>query len=817
MTAASPGRLALSLALWIGAGSSLARVAILYLLEHFLRGNEASFTLWRIAQLLPFVCLHAWLAGALVVIGGLLARRGGWARLGGPLLGALTLYSALAGWPWAEAGQIPATHTRRGVIAIGAMAALALVTAVLAAILLRRRAADAPPPRLAARSALAGGVLLALAFPLGFHFAFGGAPKERTAHVVVHDIAFEPELWKVVKSRRRAPPEAKVLTPSMKYKEDGGDLPALALYPPCEVEVSIPEEHGLLILRGRSGVDLSIAGLLRHQTEPVSIRLEVLVDGRLAANHVHRVSKDRKDSAGRLWQDLGGEAGIAVEPGQKVILRTAVDEAAGTKLPARLPIGVGAFVLEKRETRQTVPSSPDTPNVVLIVMDTLRWDRLSCYGHEPGTTPHLDSLAERGLLYENAYATSNWTWPSTASILTGLHPETHGVLEDGSCYLHQQVESLPELLEARNFTTGAFSTNPLIVPNKNFDQGFEHFDSYHLFRGSQRVIGEVQAWIRMNAGSRFFLYLHLTDPHETYHPRPEAVERAGGVRPDDYPASGLNAYREQLLKGEGRDEDGRPAPDSVVPPAHQQWMHHAYDAAMITADHFVGEVLAELAAAGLEDRTVIAFTSDHGEELLDHGLLTHGQSLYPELVRVPLILAGPGLPRGERSEVPVSNRHLAPTLAAVGNAAFRREQDALDLSQPGTLAEKPIFFSSRQGWWNGTWKTNLYGLREGDWELHWAPEGASWGESEPPPDGQIRLFDLRTDPEQHTDLAEREPERAAEMKERLRAHLETARRDEPRQSIGAGKQGLQGLDDIGYAGGDEDDDEEDDANGRKPR
>lgn len=826
MTGSGHHRAAWNLVLWVSGTTCLARVAIVFGLEVILRTEEPIFTAWRIAQDLPYTALHAWLAGGATVLAAIGVRRHRGLRALAVLGAAGLLATALCGWPWEEADQIPTWSTLRGRGAIALLGLLALATALGVSRLLRWIESKGSPSRIASLPATGGGVLVALVIPGALYLAFAEAPQRREVDVVVHELAFEPELWEVREARPGSPPASATLTPSLDYRDDGGDLPCLTLTPPCEVAISVPEDSGELLLAGRTGVDVSAATMIARVGGPVAVRVRVTVDGTEVAGNVHTITADPAESAGRLWLDLRPGGGIPVEPGQRIVLRSDVVSPEGLDPALALPVGIGDLVLEKRVSRRHVTSSPEAPNIVLIVVDTLRRDRISCYGYGLETTPNIDALAARGLLYEDAYATSSWTWPSTASILTGLHPETHGVVMEGECYLHHSLETLPELLAERNFATGAVSCNPLVAPNKNFDQGFEHFDYLFLFRPSQRVIGDIRDWIRMNAGNRFFLYLQLTDPHEVYEPLPEATAKAGGVRPLDYPADGLNEWHLSLLENAGYDEEGNLAVDRLIPPEDQEWMQHAYDAAVITADHFVGVVLEELRAQGLEDRTVVAFTSDHGEELLDHGLVTHGITLYPELLRVPLVLAGPGIPEGRRVDGPVSNRHLAPTLAAIGNAVFRKEWSALDLAHPDDLEPGPVFFSTKQGWWNGHYRTELFGVRLDRWELHWAPGGADWGSEVAPRGGQFRLYDTRADPEQRRDLvggryeevlaleeareSRRPPrsdddalERAAELLRLLRAHLDEARSGSPGKTVGAGRRDRGGLEGLGYVGGEE--------------
>ncbi len=656
---------------------------------------------------------------------------------------------------------------------------------------------------------------------LGASCAFQGSCSEaaetaehgkRAYTRVLHEVAFEPDLWQTVSYGKGGAPEVGVITPSMKADEDGGDTPGLLLPPPSVVRFTVPEGSGgprgnstRLWLKGRTGVDVSARQALPEDVPGVEITLTVEVDGKEAWSNAHILRRKRGRDETLLWKDLPS---IPLEPGQVVTLSSRISKPAESPELPRLAVGFGALELVQDGEKQLVPSSPERPNIVLIVMDTLRQDHLSCYGFKPGTTPALDALAARGVLYENAYATSSWTWPSTASILTGLSPEAHGVRSSKQCLLSQSLQTLPELLSERKLITGAITCNPLIVPDKNFDQGFDYFDSAHNFRRTSFVIEATRDWLRLHAGSRFFLYLQYIDTHEDYHPTREALARVGGQPPEDYPRTGMRAYHQRLLNGEGHDEAGNSTLQELIPPAQLAWMQRSYEAAVISADHFVGQVLAELRELGLEDRTIVAFTSDHGEELGEHGLLTHGHTLHPEVMRVPLILAGPGLPVGERVSTPVSNRHLAPSLAALANAAFEHEQDSLNLLTPAALHDQAVYFSTEQGWWNGVRNVLILGVREGDWELHWAPRGVAWGGSQPTENGQARLYRLSSDPEQHLDLAAEFPERAEKMLERLRQELERNGRYRPKSTVGAGKRSTQALVGIGYLGAEEVEDED---------
>ncbi|MDP6410018.1 MAG: sulfatase [Planctomycetota bacterium] len=812
---------ALSLALWTATGLLLSRLGLLTLLDHHLRAFPLDVTLWRATHDVEVTlahCLVAATAATALALGG--ARcAAGWGGLAiraafTLLMGALFL-SALSGWPTDDPYHVPGVSTARGRGALMGLAAIALTAAGLSCWLARAMLLDLPPGRILRRGAtLTAGAVGALVLPGTLGVTLGRLNPERNVRERVREVAFEPASWKGVRASPRGEPQLGVLCPSRDYRVDGGDLPSLIMPPPCRLSFRISEEDGEVFLQAAAGIDEKVAQGTPRGAEH-RIGFEVRVNDELVFDH-EVVARRGQEPAERAWARVGGAEGLALVPGDVVELRTLWDEpATGAGPPAKAPlqVGFGRLVLERALVKDRVPSSPEAPNIVLIVMDTLRQDRLHCYGHERETSPNLDALARRGLLFENAYATSSWTWPSTASILTGLPPETHGVVADGACHLRSSLDTLPRALEHRSFTTGAITCNPLIVANKNFDLGFGSFDAQMTFRKTKLVIDSAREWLEMHADARFFLYLHLVDPHAPYEPSARAraaIESPG--RPAGFPERGINEYSTRLLKGEGHDADGNSIAEEVIPADHARWMSDVYDQAVFTSDQYVGMILEHLRVLGLDQKTIVAFTSDHGEELLDHGLLTHGISLYGELTRVPLILAGPGVPEGRTVQRRVSNRHLAPTLARFGGTRILGLEDWEDLTRIDESDPRPVFFSTHQGFWNGRRRQPIYGVIDGEWELHWCRRGGPWGGA-PAAGGDRRLFHIATDPDQRTDVAAEHPERVAELDALLREHLRQADRRKPRYTVGGGGRTEQMLRDIGYVDRDEEEKEERDAGG----
>ncbi|MCH2105744.1 MAG: sulfatase [Planctomycetes bacterium] len=798
---------------WTTAALVTARLGALVTLEVKLRGRAPDIVLWDISHQADVVTLHALTAAVLIWA---LARLGSRSRAAAAvcaLLAVVAAVSALSGWPIGQVHQVPGLDSDRNRLGWGLFLIAGAALTWLTRKLVRE---ELPSERQSLHATLA--VAAAVLPPLAFYQTMGTISSERTVTEIHREFAFESEQWKVTRLNPYERPHLGNLTPSFDYRVDGGDRPAILMPPPCELSVVIREEDAGTQLQTAVGIGRDLfnahpkpSPAWPKRTSSVRIRFEVELDGVSVFDEVLSYDKDPETQGERIWRYLGHDEELSVEPGQELTFRTSwVEPIFQTDIRTPVAVcGFGSPQLVKQRDLPRADSSPETPNIVLIVMDTLRADRLSSYGHHRETTPNIDALAARGLIYEEARSTSSWTWPSTASILTGLHPQTHGVVSDGSCYLDARLRSLPEALEERGYTTVAFTCNPLIVPNKNFHQGFETFDSYHTFRKSDSVLDTIKNFMERHAGTRFFLYLHLVDPHEQYELSQTARDRVQlpDQAPKGMPDRPFRQFRGALLNGRGHDHLGNSNVDEYMPAEFAEWMHHSYDAAVATADEYVGELLAQLSNLGLTEETIIVFTSDHGEELLEHGHLAHGQSLHEELVRVPLIFAGPGIPEGVRTTKLVSNRHIAPTLAKFGGVELPAIPDPRDLSAPDALREGSVITSTEQGWWNGRHRLPIYGITNEEWTLHWAPDGSPWAE-EPEPDtpGMWRLFNRANDPHEHTDLAQEEPEIAAALLEELKETLREASARSTGTQIGVGAAGADLLQGIGYIDGGETED-----------
>jgi arylsulfatase A-like enzyme len=541
------------------------------------------------------------------------------------------------------------------------------------------------------------------------------------------------------------------------------------------------------------------------------VRFSALLDGEPVFDERISITPKARDQriskTPPTWAWVGDKlTGLRVRGGQELVLRT--DYVGPERMPVEeLRLGFGGLFTESTRTRARTSSSPEQPNLVLVVMDTERADRCSAFGYEKATTPNLERLAARGVAFDDAWSTAPWTWPSTASLFTGLDALGHGVTSPKACFLSHELATLPKALQERGFTTGGFSCNPLISSDKNFAAGFEHFVEVEDFTPGVEVMPAVLDWVRARAvrSERFFLYLHLIDPHGPHRPLASELTRLGGERPADFSDRGYEAITSGLRTLWAASRDKQHDYRKNVPASHERWIQDVYDACVATGDHHLGSLLDLLDELSLSDETVIAYTSDHGEELFDHGLTDHAHTLHPELLRVPLVLAGPGIPRGERSSARVSNRHLASTLARFG-AADLGVADAQDLARPAEVEPRVQQVHTAKGIWNDRSMMPIFGRVEDDWALHWASRGVPYA-SPPKTDpglGQWQLFDRRSDPTEQRDVALLHPEVAQRMREELERWRDERARTQPKsREAGAATRSM--LRGVGYVDGAEED------------
>jgi len=384
---------------------------------------------------------------------------------------------------------------------------------------------------------------------------------------------------------------------------------------------------------------------------------------------------------------LGIQAGRVVAP-RPELLQACVNR---TLLPLALLIGLlswteGSWMGRIGPTTEAGSARADAPNVVIITMDTVRAQSLGLYGYERPTTPRMTELAARGVKFERVLTTAPWTLPTHASIFTGRFP--HELSVSWLDPLDQKWPTLADALHRDGYATGGFVANLNYCGYESgLDRGFAHYDDYPRSLG-QLVLssafgravtnsgwfrelwgyrdnlnrktaadlnGAFLSWVDGVEGQPFFAFLNYYDAHSPYLPPPEFEGRFGPVVPRGeyrYETNMVHVEWEELSSQQLRMEND------------------SYDAAIAYLDEQIGQLVESLEQRGVLDRTLFIVTADHGEQFGEHGLFDHGNSLYLENIKAPLLMLLPGGARaGEVVEAPVTLRDLPATVLELVGAS----------------------------------------------------------------------------------------------------------------------------------------------------
>jgi arylsulfatase A-like enzyme/Flp pilus assembly protein TadD len=308
-------------------------------------------------------------------------------------------------------------------------------------------------------------------------------------------------------------------------------------------------------------------------------------------------------------------------------------------------------------------------NVLLVTIDTLRADRLSCYSPEHVRTPRIDGLAARGILFERAFAHDPETLPSHTNILLGMTSLAHGVCENSKSIVAPEFLTLAELLKSSGYSTGAFVSGFPLDSRFGLNQGFDVYDDHYpakptpgeLFseRRAEKTVAAALQWLSLPKG-KWFCWVHLWDPHDPYAP------------PEPY----LTQYADDPYAGE-----------------------------VAYVDAQLGLLFSELEKRQLLDKTLIILTGDHGESFGEHGESFHGYFAYDTTLRVPLIISAPGV-KAARVKDAVSHVDIFPTVCDViglGKPADLQGESLLPFLRGRTRKAKPIYFEALESYLNRGW------------------------------------------------------------------------------------------------------------------
>ena len=386
------------------------------------------------------------------------------------------------------------------------------------------------------------------------------------------------------------------------------------------------------------------------------------------------------------------------------------------------------------------------PNLVVLSIDTLRADRLGCYGHERDTSPHIDRFASEGVLFKRAIATSSWTLPSHASMLTGLTVSRHGAyLYGAGSRLPARVDTLAELLWRRGYRTAGITGGGFL--NFGLQQGF---DRYWTVESVDALVQQARDWLREPRVRPFLLFLHTYAVHAPYTPPPPYNAR--------FDPGYEGPFELAFTADDLRDIDPGSLDDRTI--AH---LSALYDGGIAYLDEQLGPLFDELARPALREDTCVVLTSDHGEEFGEHGDLFHDQAkLFAELLRVPLIVWCPSrYPDGRVVEAPVSLVDLTPTLLDLAGVRPTRNLDGVSLRpvlERGAAPRRSRLLLSEVHGSLVQKRGSVRAVRDDRHKLIVSTV-----------DGSLALFDLARDPGETTDVSMAHPDVVERLASKLPA------------------------------------------------
>ncbi len=367
-------------------------------------------------------------------------------------------------------------------------------------------------------------------------------------------------------------------------------------------------------------------------------------------------------------------------------------------------------------------------SVILVIIDTLRADHLGYWGYDRGTTPSLDSLAAAGTAFMETQAQSSWTLPSVASILSGLTPREHGAgYAGGELFgLSSSIQTLQGILHSKGWISCGIFNVIFLNEDFGFHRGFDHFDCRGITENrSTRRAGEtvdaVIQWLEdLEEDEKFLVVVHFYDPHIPYDPPPPydvMFNEEGGTG-----ESGYSGLMMDTILAVNRGEAG-------LSLHGLRMMTDLYDGEIAYTDSQIGRLLHYLRMTGLSERSLVIVTADHGEEFLEHSGLEHGRTLYQEVLHVPLILSGPGVPAGSIRNGPCSQVDILPTVLSYLELEVPPGRSGIDLLGSSITGSRDLPSS------NLMWSGPAASVRREDLKIIWRVE-----------DCGTEFYDLSEDP-----------------------------------------------------------------------
>lgn len=494
-----------------------------------------------------------------------------------------------------------------------------------------------------------------------------------------------------------------------------------------------------------AGGEISLYAELDEESARLRVRLGADSPELLAARGTRLLVEVRERSGTILSEVLE-----AREPRGEVLDWEAGIESAATPIEIRL-VAEGHGVLVRPEL--VVPKRDASPeprarfprrNLVVVFLDGANALRMGLYGYSKETTPSIDALGARSIVFDTAVSQAVYTIASIGSVLTSHYPERHQSVTFAD-RLGEDVVTFPALLTEAGYRTAGFSGNAVVSKTFGLDRGYQEFFQVreredYTGRGDS-VLRAFVEWLDDAEQERFLAYLHFREPHFPYDP-PPPFDTAFG-QSELFP-QGITDWRNQIKVLNDKAAAGERPPAEVL-----DRIRGLYDGNMAYVDSLVGKLLGELERRGLSDDTIVLLTADHGEALFEHDYVGHNTQLYEESVRVPLMIHIPGT-KTRRVEGVVELVDLAPTILELAGVAFD------DLDGQSLLRPEPgrIAFSRT------VWDKPRYSARGERYKLIWDSRT-----------DRRELYDLEHDSEETRNILEEEPFMSGLFEQRLFAWL----------------------------------------------
>jgi arylsulfatase A-like enzyme len=435
--------------------------------------------------------------------------------------------------------------------------------------------------------------------------------------------------------------------------------------------------------------------------------------------------------------------------------------------------------------RQRVAETKAPQVVILVQGDTLRTDHLDAYGYERATAPTLTRLAHEGALFRRAFSQTGWTKASAPSVLTSLYPSTHGVHKFGD-RLPSSATTIAEAYRQAGYATASFSSVVFTGAFSNLHQGFEEVHEVESTAGragpeggktAREYVDRATEWLEAHRDVPSFVFLHFMDPHSPYVPnRPydstwaDPTKRGEYVRQQKALKEFIASPNMALRAMATREELTRAGLD---PEWFIRYSKDWYDGSILGMDRELSRLMERVEGLGLRDRTVFAFYADHGEEFHEHGEMFHGQSVYGEMIHVPLVVWAPGrVPAGTDVQETVELIDVMPTLLDLSGLDRPRSMQGASLRPllgAGGWTPRPAFAEKQpNGGSDARAAAEIYAMVDGRWKLI---HNAVRGEGRP----EFELFDAEADPLDQHDVAALNPDVVARLTRSLDAWQRGAR------------------------------------------